>query len=115
MEILRSTEAWFAAGTDRHAGLPAHPHGHTYRLRVTWAGDDATLPDDLAAVSGELDLRRLEEMMNGGSSDLPGIAAYILERLVLAHQSITEIEVTEDPGFRNATARLVRPLRAPLR
>jgi hypothetical protein len=108
-------EAHFAAATSRHAGAASSLHGHTYRIGVTTASDDPTLAVALNLLAAELDLRRLEDMMAGASTDLAGIAAYLLERLILAHQEIVEIEVTEDPGWRNTSVTLIRPLRSAIR
>ena len=116
MERRITVEAFFAAATDRHEGERVHLHGHTYRVRATTVAEsDPTLQAHLQAVAGELDLRRLEDMIVGGSTDLFGIASWFLERLIMAHQGIVEIEMTEDPFWRNATITVVRTLRSPVR
>lgn len=113
MEKRLRTRASFAAGISFHDGDVARQHGHHYTVEVTSVTIDWRLPRDLETVASELRNRTLEDMMPGASVDLDGIAAWFLERLILEHQGITEIWVTEDDG--RVSGGVVRPLRAPVR
>lgn len=115
MDISLTFRAQFSAATKRHAGDVAHLHGHTYAVEVTAVKPDWLIPKDLRAIVAELDRRLLEDMMPGGSTDADGIALWIMERLLLAHQSVVQVAVTEDGPLGDFTATASRPIRAPIR
>lgn len=111
MDKRFSVTARFSAGTQRHLWADTFDHGHSYEVKVTSVSLDHTLPAALAGIAAELHLKNLAKMMPGASTDLDGIAAWILERLILDHQGIVEIEVRED----DLSIILERPLRAAVR
>jgi hypothetical protein len=114
-DISLTFRATFSAATKRHAGDEAHLHGHTYAVSVTAVRPDWVIATHLRLLVGELDRRQLEDMMPGGSTDLDGIALWIMERLLMAHSSITQVSVTEDGWLGDVTATASRPIRAPIR
>ena len=91
-----------------------HLHGHTFHVSATETaldsdmGDD--LPGDLRAIVGELHLRSLDDMLIGGNQTLDGIAAWLMERLLVRHPglSIVEVWTADRPDFRVGVRREVR-------
>jgi 6-pyruvoyl-tetrahydropterin synthase len=118
MDIRLTFRATFSAATKRHAGDEAHLHGHTYAVTVTalkTLSNDWLIPKDLRQLVAELDRRQLEDMMPGASTDIDGIALWIMERLLMLHSSVVEVSVTEAGSDGDVTATATRPIRAPIR
>ena len=86
-----------------------HRHGHHYIVEV-WERTEirSDLLGDLRSVLDELHLRDLDEMLNGGSSSGPGIASWIMERLLINHPKIERVEVSWGWGQRYGVTREVR-------
>jgi hypothetical protein len=86
-----------------------HRHGHTYHVAVTEQTEvRSPLPAHLADICAELHLRDLDEMLVGGSSTGPGIASWVLERLLINHPKITRVEVWTDPSLVHGVTREIR-------
>lgn len=86
-----------------------HRHGHSYQIEVTEQTEiRSSLPAHLSDVCSELHLRDLDDMLQGGSSTNPGIASWILERLLINHPKITRVEVWTDPRHRYGITRELR-------
>jgi 6-pyruvoyl-tetrahydropterin synthase len=119
METRLTAKADFSAGTKRSNGEERHPHGHTYFVEATSVSQlnsvDWALPDKLESIVGELHERNLEDMMRGGSTDLDGIARWILERLMSSVPSIVEVTVTEGGQLGRTAITARRELRAAVR
>jgi hypothetical protein len=95
MDLYMTVTAEFDGG---HLGDKAHAlhhHGHHYRIEATASGKDETLTDDLERLASEFEGRDVEDMLNGGGSDVCSMAANFLERLMLAHPGMTQVAVWE--------------------
>lgn len=72
-------------------------HGHHYEVSVIeqLRGEMCqTLEKDLNSLLLQLHLRKLSDMLYGGSQSLVNIGAWIMERLLGEHPTIIEIEVS---------------------
>lgn len=97
------------AASHRDPDESPHRHGHTYHVEVTEQTEiRSSLAAHLADVCSELHLRDLDEMLVGGSSSDPGIASWIIERLLMLHPKITRIEVWTDHASRHGMTRELR-------
>lgn len=102
------------ASTHRDPEESDHLHGHTFHVVVTELGNDAgvreILADHLGDVLVELHLHSLDDMLVGGSQTLDGIAAWVMERLLINHPRITKTEVwaADRPGVRVGVMREIR-------
>lgn len=67
-----------------------YPHGHLFNVEA-WGEKD--LAEPLFVVVGELHNRTLVRMMNGGSQTGPGIARWILERLMVTNPEVDGVSV----------------------
>lgn len=91
-----------------------HLHGHSFHVSVTELGNDAGVRDILAVhlsdVLSELHLHSLDDMLTGGSQKLDGIAAWVMERLLINHPRITKVEtwVADRPGIHVGVVREIR-------
>lgn len=95
MDLYTTFVAHFDAG---HRGSPAHAshhHGHHYKVEATTTGVDYPLGTDLDFLVAEFEGRDVEDMLNGGGSDVCSMAANFLERLMLAHPGVTQVAVWE--------------------
>jgi len=102
----------FSAAHRTHDGEPSREHGHNYRVRITTSDvRDYALGEDLDQVLVELHLRPLEEMLTGGLTTPPGIAAWICEQLLQRHPYITAVEVEESDRLSGGITREPRVLR----
>lgn len=108
-----TAEAYFGS-THLDAAEGPHLHGHTFHVSITELGTEYGLRGDLEAdlqtVVAELNLRDLREMLVGGSQTLDGIAAWVMERLLLNHPRITRAEawVADKPWVRAGLTREIR-------
>ena len=102
------------ASTHRDPDEGPHLHGHSFHVAVTELGNDAgvrhVLTDHLSEVLSELHLHCLDDMLVGGSQTLDGIAAWVMERLLINHPRITNVEVwaADRPGVHVGVAREIR-------
>lgn len=98
--------------THRDPAEGPHLHGHTFHVSATETGSDIgdELGADLRMVVAELHLRSLDDMLVGGSQTLDGIAAWLMERLLLRHPglSIVEVWVGDRPDVRIGVRRETR-------
>ena len=67
-----------------------YPHGHTFLVEAFGEKD---VSEPLMEIIGELDLRNLGRMMNGGSQDGEGIARWILDRLMVTNPEVDGVSV----------------------
>lgn len=102
------------ASTHRLESEGPHRHGHTFHVEATELGTEGgvryDLHPDLASIVFELDLHDLDDMLVGGSQSLDGIAAWIMERLLLRHPRLTTVEVwtADHPEVRIGVTREIR-------
>ena len=109
MELLLTVESAFDAAHSSHRGEPSRAHGHHYRVSAsTIEPGDWVLLDDLHLLTQEFDQRPVEDMLNGGRSDVCSMAANFLERLVMAHPGIVRVEVWESDSIHGSAARTKR-------
>jgi hypothetical protein len=87
----------------------AHLHGHHFAVEaVEQSQVDTGLQGDLAVICRELDRHRLDEMLVGGAQDGPGLASWIMERLLTKHPRVISVEVSFLPGRWDGVSRTVR-------
>lgn len=95
--------------THRDETESSHLHGHRFTVVVTEQTEVVTkLPDHLRAVLDELHLHSLDDMLIGGSQTGQGIAAWIMERLLINHPKVTSVELWWDPDLRYGVTRDIR-------
>lgn len=68
-------------------------HGHRWLIEVEKQGDEAGLELGLYELAAELHDRDLNEMFPGSSTAPEQLAVLFMERLLLAHPTITQVAV----------------------
>lgn len=110
MNAFRVTATFEATHEDKDES--PHLHGHLFTVTVeeqipTGGEMRRNLVGDLAVVLDQLHLKKLSDMLYGGSQSLTGIGSWVMERLLLEHPRITEVTVTTG----NATGVVRREVR----
>lgn len=98
MQFKRTFEIYLDAGVGRT--------GHRFRIQVTTLvrydsktgqTSDSELVDQLQLLRLELHDRSLNDMLPGVPSTAAGLAAYVMERLSLAHPRLYKVRVWQTP------------------
>ena len=120
MQFLSSVTVPFNAA-HRLPSEPGHEnnHGHTYRVTVVeevrfdlaakrLARAPEQLRTDLESLLIEVNGRDLNEQLYGTEPSLAGIAAWLMERLLMEHPNIITIDVEEIPDLHVIVRKEVR-------
>lgn len=103
MKTRLLTRATFDSSHE-HPECGPYPHGHQFAVEA-WGEKDLTAP--LFAILEELHLRNLSRMLNGGSQSGDGIAAWIMERLLVTNPEVDGVTV----GYLNKQFTVIRERR----
>lgn len=120
MQFLTTVVASFDAA-HRLPDEPGHEnnHGHSYRVTVVeevrfdltakrLARAPEQLRTDLESLLIEVNGRDLNEQLFGGSSSLAGVAAWIMERMLMEHPQIITVDVEQVPDLHVVVRKEVR-------
>lgn len=95
MNLIRVSASFDATHEDESESKYLHGHHYSVSVIEQLRGEMCqTLENDLNSLILQLHLRKLSDMLYGGSQSLVGIAAWVMERLLGEHSTIVEVEVS---------------------